>query len=260
MKKLMMFAAAMTIVGGAYAQCGDPDPIDRDCMLTYNVKMNLRTVTGRALKHVTAPDLCGEGTVTGGCVRFPKVALTLEGYLFVCGCECDMLEEADETWLFLGNKKLQTTLQLGSFEFEFLHILGNGKSAEAAWTLEVDDDNKGLIGPFDLTGTGFGTFNTKQNLYTAFSGGTVGYLYVPQCIAPGAQSCETAGYWICDGSFEFEDASVIYGTWGMKLNTKLSGYVAGANTSAMLRKAFPTWAYTQFLNDGAFEPLFGLGN
>jgi|GEM_PF-2019769 len=249
MKKLMMFAAAMTIVGGAYAQCSDPDPIDRDCMLTYNVKMNLRTVTGKGATTVVGGSACTDGDIVSGCIRYPRVGLVLEGYLFVCGCECDDLVEAE--CLLLGNKKLRTTLTDVDFAFDFIHILGNGKSAEASWALEADGDFEGLIGPLSLAGTGFGTFNPKRGVFTSFSGATVGYLEEPICIA--FNDCVPAFYWLCDGELDDADPSIIYGTWGMKLNTRLSGWTPGSNTSAVLMAAFPTWAYNQFLASGAFD-------
>ena len=253
MKKLMMFAAAMTIVGGAYAQCNDPEIILGDCMLTYNVKMNLRTVTGKGYKAIQQ-NVCKEDEVEGGCIRFPRIGLTLDGYLFYCNCDCDLV---DADCLALGNKKLQTMLTGVDFAFEFIHILGNGKSAEASWALETTGDAKGLIGPIELAGTGFGTFNTKNNIFTGFSGMTVGYLAEPQCIA--LNDCEPAFYWLCDGTMDNEDASIIYGTWGMKLNTKFSGLKPAGNIGTLLKAAFPAWAYAQFDAMEAFDCLFGAG-
>jgi len=255
MKKLMMFAAAMTIVGGAYAQCSDPDVIDTDCLLTYNVKMNLRTVTGKAVKGTISQDLCSDGVAVAGCVRIPKVGLGLQGYLFVCDCGCEALGDSDDTLLFLGNSKLKTTLFTDEFEFDWMHILGNGKSSETSWTLTTDGDYRDVIGPMSLWGTGFGTVGVKQGVtvFTGFSGGVVGFLAEPRCLAAGANNCEIAGYWLCDGELEFDDPSVIYGTWAMKLNPKLSGIKAGSNFSAVLRKAFPGWAYAQFAEEDRFD-------
>jgi len=120
MKKLMMFAAAMTIVGGAYAQCADP--VLENCMAVYNVKMNLKTVAfkGKAQE-------CDDAI----CVRYPKVGLVLDGYLILCSCDCDGLTDADNATIFLGNKKLQSVLINDTFAFDWLHVLGNGKQAEA---------------------------------------------------------------------------------------------------------------------------------
>ena len=259
MKKLMMFAAAMTIVGGAYAQCSDPDPIDSDCMLTYNVKMNLKTVSGKAYKG-TVSNPCADDMPVSACIRFPKVGLALDGYLFVCGCDCDDLADTEDCFIFLGNKKLQTTLNVDEFGFDFVHILGNGKSAEASWALYTDGDFKELIGPLQMIGTGFGTFNPKLNngVFTSFSGATVGWIMEPICIL--SKDCDVADYYLCDGTLENEDPSILYGTWAMKLNTKFSGRKAGSNISALLRAAFPTWAYNQFSTSGAFDCAFGVGD
>lgn len=241
MKKLLMFAAAMTIVGGAYAECSDPDPVDSNCVAVYNVKMNLKTTTGKAYSSKTynASD-CSELEV-GGCVRFPKAGLVLEGYLIICDCTCAGMEEADEDTLFIGNKKLQSVIIPDSFGFDFLHILGNGKSAETSWKLE-GADYTGQIGPLALTGAGFGTYSTKYNVYSSFSGAAVGTLAEPVCLG----ECEAAGYWLCDGSFETTDPSVLFGTWGMKLNTKYSGAKYASNITALYNALFPAWAYNQF--------------
>jgi len=242
MKKLMMFAAAMTIVGGAYAQCSDPEIILGNCMMTYNVKMNLRTVSGKAFAGATIKDPCGETEeIAGTCIRYPKVGLVLEGYLFLCVCDCEALGEATECELFLGNKKLRSMLSISEFGFDWIHILGNGKQAEASWGLLTDGDFTDQIGPLALQGTGFGAFNKKNQVFTSFSGGTTGWLLEPRCLS----SCDNASYWLCDGLLDEEEPSVIYGTWAMKLNTKLSGSKAGNNFGSVVKLAFPTWALEQ---------------
>jgi len=292
MKKLMMFAAAMTIVSGAYAQCSDPDidPTFLSCITTYNVKMNLRTVSGKAFKSDTIVDtgLCSDdlSVSVSGCIRVPKVPLVLDGYLIVCGCDCDALRQADTCWLFLGSKKLQSVLVTtedsdASFAFDWIHQIGaNGKSAETSWSLltgvaeedgEIyDGDYRSLIGRLSLVGTGFGTYNMKHDLFTSFSGGTVGWLFEPRCLLK--KDCVPAGYFDCfeyfsglteDGDWigpdeELFQPGAIYGTWAMKLNTKLSGRYDDEKfgVSTLLRKMFPAWAYSQYLQLNAFECLF----
>jgi len=242
MKKLMMFAAAMTIVGGAYAQCSDP--VLENCMAVYNVKMNLKTVGFKTGKLNSCDDAM--------CVRWPKVGLVLEGYMVLCSCDCDGLTDADNATLFLGNKKLQSVLLNDTFAFDFLHVLGNGKQAEASWTYLSDTDYREIIGPMQLQGTGFGTFSPKYSTYTAFSGGVTGHLLNPRCTADCADF-ENSFYWLCDGTEDDSDASVIYGTWGMKVNTKATGYKYSGRTSQVMRALMPAWAFNQFAEAGAFD-------
>jgi len=101
-----------------------------------------------------------------------------------------------------------------------------------------------------LQGRGFGTFNTKHSNYTSFSGAVTGDLLEPRCIVVG--SCEDADlsrYYLCDGTDDDAEASVIYGTWGMKVNTKATGYKYANNITAVLRSLLPGWAFAQFANE-----------
>ena len=45
MKTLMLFAAALMVVGGAFAQCSDP--VVSNCSLVYDFKASLKTTKGK---------------------------------------------------------------------------------------------------------------------------------------------------------------------------------------------------------------------
>ena len=231
MKKLMMFAAAMTIVGGAFAQCViQPDV---ECAMVYNVKMNLRTVSGKTTTVITgsASD-CDLGT-EAGCVRYPNFPYAVQGYLVTtdCDCTCDAISSAEA---FLWAPRLKSTLA-GEFDWAILHVLGKQNTAEAAWEFEGIDS---VLGPMTLAGAGFGSYSKTAaygvGAYSAFSGSVVGALEEPACIA----DCLFAAYWLCDdlGTALEDDAGIIYGTWAMKLNASASkAYSKGA------RIPVPAW-------------------
>ncbi|MCL1921157.1 MAG: hypothetical protein FWG50_08800 [Kiritimatiellaeota bacterium] len=229
MKKLMMFAAAMTIVGGAYAAPTNGDGSDGcslslDCegALVYNVKMNLRTVSGKAGKTSHAISACEIGTdVT--CIRYPNFPYQVLGYLVACDCACDAIADAEAV---LWSPRLKSTL-LGEFDWELLHVLGTKKQAEAFWTFEGTDN---YLGPMELVGAGFGSYSASFSKffgrpYLGFSGYVVGQLAEPVCLGVAAveDGCEPAFYWFCeDMVLDNTEPSIIYGSWAMKLNTAAS--------------------------------------
>ena len=233
MKKLMMFAAAMTIVGGAFAECEIPE-ITGTCALVYNVKMNLRTVYGKASSGQIANAATCEVDEFTACIRYPNLKYSVQGYLFTCDCECDAITEANSV---LGGVNIKSALWVDEWEWELLHVLGNQTKAEAYWTLTGADSK---MGPLTLTGAGFGSYSKKSSLFTSFSGTVVGQLLEPKCVA----ACEDAYYFWC-GTLEEDntEASIIYGTWGMKLNSSYSkAYAKNQNLPAT---ALPAWYYSE---------------
>ncbi|MFO7938029.1 MAG: hypothetical protein R6V06_10560 [Kiritimatiellia bacterium] len=120
MKKLMMVAAAMTIAGGAFAQCGyepgtpgQPEP--GLCALVYSVKLTAKTTVAKFLKGQI---VSGSGTVCGygeeGYETDPVIyrkpgKVKLQGYWMNCSCDCTEYEEDmsafDSSWLWLWEKR-----------------------------------------------------------------------------------------------------------------------------------------------------------
>jgi len=219
MKKLMMFAAAMTIVGGAFAQNvgGGTCTPSGTCASVWAVKMNLRTTMGRTGK--VAPNLCAPGA-SGNCIRFPNYPYVINGLLFECDCACDAFENAT---LELWSPRFKQEITVNTWT-PVAHIIGNKKSAEIVWELEASDPTIGVTGDFELVGAGFGTYNGKY--YTSFSGYAAGVLVDPMCQAvdldANALGCDPAGYWLCDGTFDVTEPAPLFGTWAIKYNAAAS--------------------------------------
>jgi len=209
MKKLMTFAAAMTIVGGAYAaDCEMPTP-DTGCAMVYNVKMNLKTVSGKKLTGAAVYDkeTC-ELTQDTDCIRFPNFPYRVQGYLVSCDCGCDILDGDFVLW----SAPLKSALCVEVTEGSFAHVLGKQNTAEIFFGLEGEDS---VLGELWLTLVGFGTYSKKAGMYGGFNGLAVGQLAQPICIGV----CADAEYWEC-GTLVLanDDPSIIGGTWSMKYN------------------------------------------
>jgi len=220
MKKLMMFAAAMTIVGGAFA--ADCAPETKPCALVYYVKMNLRTSMGKG-GTTTSGSICEPGVTAIACVRFPNYPYVINGVIATCDCLCDSFLSADAC---LWDPKFKTPVAIDEWTWT-IHVIGNKRTAEAYWDLAASDVAVG--GAFELFGAGFGAFNGKY--YTAFSGYAAGTLDNPICqrtLGTGndAIDCASAGYWDCvEGNLvapgELEPAP-LFGTWAIRLNPTAS--------------------------------------
>jgi hypothetical protein len=119
MKKLMMVAAAMTIAGGAFAQCGydpqQPGPQPGSCALVYSMKLSAKTTVA---KYLQGQIVSGSGTVCGygqaASTNAPVIYRTpakigLQGYWLNCSCDCTELanEESafDQSWLWLWENR-----------------------------------------------------------------------------------------------------------------------------------------------------------
>jgi len=242
MKKLMMFAATMTIVGGAFAQggCTDPEPIEKP--VVYRVTMNLRTVMGKG-RTTTVSSACQDDAVTASCIRFPLYPYPVHGYIVNCEWACDAITSEE---VYLWNPKLRSTLLEPTFAWTFLHVLGRqgGANAEALWDFtgvdSVIDDGAGDNGVVALRGAGFGVYNYNLGLYTSFRGMAVGTLSFPKCLSTG-ENCTVASYWLCtDLTQDDEDPSVMFGTWAMRLDVAASKAV-WANRTAALSKMLPKY-------------------
>ncbi|MCL2104975.1 MAG: hypothetical protein FWH21_07990 [Kiritimatiellaeota bacterium] len=216
MKKLMMFAAAMTIVGGAFAQC---TPTQLDCALVYNVKLNLKTSMGKVAGGSLA-SLCSPTVTTVACIRYPNYSYVIDGYIAICECECDSL--ADNAEVFSWNTKLRSIDPISVWEFDTLHVIGNQTQAETTWGMTGTDE---IIGDFSLTGAGFGKFKKSGVQYfTSFSGYAAGQLDQPVCLIN--DNCDPAGYWYCDdltaNGFDDSEEAPLFGTWAIKFNAAAS--------------------------------------
>lgn len=206
MKKLMMFAAAMTIVGGAYASsCGDCTD-DCSCSLVYDFKASLKTTLPKDAS-TSCSELC-----------YRKCgSVSLKGYFYLCGsCTCDSFAQM----LFVAIDKKSKDFVVGSSEegvaptWTILNHIGKKDSnIEALWSIEGNDG-------WTWTAAGCGTFDLKNDRVKSISGSLVGQKDAPAC---AAAACEDSGsvavaYPLCTVDAT-TDATIVYGTWSMKYNS-----------------------------------------
>ncbi len=214
MKKLMMFAAAMTIVGGAFAQCADIPVVTNNCALVYDVKLSVKTTVPKAIAGSTINVPCAdEETVAEVCYRTPG-SLTLKGYLQACACDCESFLAATLT---LWDTHAKAYVTVDSFAWDFLNVIGKKNTeAEGAWTMEIAGGT--------LYGAGFGKWDGKATpaRLSSMSGNFAGSVSAPQC--DSEITCDAAIAYPCgnfdQGSSTLETAA--YGTWSIKYNKSLS--------------------------------------
>jgi len=210
MKKLMMFAAAMTIVGGAYAACTLP-VVSNDCALVYSMKVSAKSTVSKT--KVDCDEVCYRN----------KGSKSLKGYLYVCSCACeDFLDTAS---LWLEDSKYDQVLE-GGIVWSFLNRIGKSEAdAEGFWTASLENSVDSESDAFMyavLYGAGFGKFDSKTGLLKSMSGNVVGYAGAPYC----EKDCELGSYAIaypaCDWEATEEVPTAVSGTWSISLNKKLS--------------------------------------
>ena len=210
MKKLMMFAAAMTIVGGAYAStCGDCTD-DCSCSLVYDFKASLKTTTAKDASSSCA-ELC-----------YRKCgSVSLKGYFFLCGdCTCESFAQM----LFVAAEKKSKDYVVGSADegvaptWNILNHIGKKENElEASWSVE---GNNG----WTWTAAGCGKYDLKNDRVASISGSLVGQKDAPAC---GPAACEDTGvgataFPLCTEEGDDTLPTVVYGSWSMKYNSKLS--------------------------------------
>ena len=203
MKKLMMIAAAMTIVGGAYAACGD-EQTDEDCALVYDFKASLKTTEGKAYS----------GDCDDVCYR-KKGSLRLKGYLFGCDCTCEDFLALE---LYVYDKKTDME-ESGAPEWTILNAIGKkGTDLEALMSLE--------LGEAVFTAAGFGSFD-KYGLVKKISGYVVGTVPYPECSVDCSDGNPAVAYPACDFIEDPYVDSIAYGSWSIRYNSsKTKKYAA----------------------------------
>jgi len=219
MKKLMMFAAAVTIVGSAFAQCGEPEK--EDCALVYDVKLSVKTTVPDSKAGYILPSHCGD-PVTNAATCFRKTGKkTIQGFFYVCECECDSLNSGT-TW-YLWDKKAKVGEEAGaSLEF---NVIGKKKSdVEAYVTLTLGDD--GVLSAGTLYLAGFGKWDAKNCRVKSVSGNFAGQIAPPKC--NDALSCDKAAAYICDPDSQTGGCALVadstvetvaFGTWSIKYSS-----------------------------------------
>jgi len=208
MKKLMMFAAAMTIVAGAYASdCGDCDD-DCSCSLVYEFKASVKTTIAKDIS-----DSC-----SSSCYRKCGSA-KIKGYLYYCGaCDCEALAGM----LFVAKETKYDDYVFGNSDagvqptWEILNLIGKSDTdVEALWS--VSDDESG----WSFTAAGCGKYDEKNDRIKSISGDLVGKGPGPSCELSCDDSSASTVTLLCDVTSE-EAATIVYGSWSMKYHKKYS--------------------------------------
>ena len=208
MKKLMMFAAAMTIVAGAYASdCGDCTD-DCSCSLVYEFKASLKTTIAKGIS-----DSC-----SSSCYRKCGSA-KLKGYLYFCGlCDC----EAFAGMKFVAQETKSDDFVFGNSEsgvditWNILNVIGKSDSdVEGHWS--VSDSDSG----WSFTAAGCGKYDTKNDRLKSISGDLVGMGPGPSCELSCDDSSLSTVTLLCDVSSDTEN-TIAYGSWSIKYHKKYS--------------------------------------
>ena len=212
MKKLMMFAAAMTIVGGAYASCADPEV--GECAYVYDLKISIKTTGPLAGEAVSVP--CGDD-IAAGCYRKIGKA-SLKGYIYTCDCTCEDMKSG--TLILWDTKAKDYVIEEGALTWEILSTIGkSNKDAEGYWTLETDGAT--------LAAAGFGKWDQKADRLSSMSGNIVGKLVAPEC--EGDAECVASVSFPCNLEAA-EEQTIGYGTWSIKYNSSKSKEYAQTGT------------------------------
>ena len=224
MKKLMIAAAAAAMIGGAFAECGEPDEEKvADCATVYKFSASVKTTVA---KTATVKSECSSDDI---CYR-KTGSQKIEGVAYNCECECTD-DLADFTWVIWCKKTGAVaiadveTLQLNRIE-------KNKKKVEAAFTLTADY-------MCEVTAAGFGTFDTKNDRISKLSGYLAGLAQAPVCTAKCKDSTAAYGFGMCDEiEDDFDGVTIGYGTWKLTYNKSLSKKYAVAG---QLSTIMPAW-------------------
>ncbi len=223
MKKLLMFAAAMTIVGGAYAQDGC-NPGDEDygttyCALVYNVSASLKTTIARSLN----PTVCDAAV----CYR-DVGSMRVKGYLYICACDCEG-EAFQNAVLTAWDSKGNVVAFENLIEWPILHRIGRtAQKVEALGNLEVGETDGFVL-------AGFGQYDNRNDRVSSISGLMIGVIEGPQCEV--ANLCEPSDYTpavpvdLCfDIALTDVTETIAYGTFSIKYNSVASRRYAADDT------------------------------
>lgn len=219
MKKLMMFAAAMTIVGGAFAQCGDlPDDPVLTCALVYDVKASLKTTTA---KSDSVEQDCQDPLTL--CYR-KLASLSAKGFIYNCGC---CLTEGSSLLIWFGKSDVAYDVKVS---FPILNAIGkDGKDAEGILAFGSED--------FTMMAAGFG--KVKEYTLTSLSGQIGGIVMPPWCSADCAEGTPSVAIPFCEFTSTYTVFDVAAGTWSMKYNKSLSEDIAEINERLVLAGKLP---------------------
>ena len=210
MKKLMMFAAAMTIVAGAYASdCGDCDD-DCSCSLVYEFKASLKTTISKAVT----------GDCDSSCYRKCGSA-KLKGYLYVCDiCGC----EGFAAMKFVAQETKSDDFVFGNsvdggvdISWKILNLIGKSDTdVEAYWSVE---DSSSL---WSFVAAGCGKYDEKNERIKSISGDLVAMGPIPGCEISCEDDVASSATLLCEDMATDTENTIAYGSWSIKYHKKYS--------------------------------------
>ena len=245
MKKLMIAAAAVAMIGAAQAEgtaCTiAPTPADA---AVFVWKFQGKTTAGVAAESIIGATACNLGTPEVCAIRVPA-ALAIQGYTYICENCCEAYTEDGwknqfATGTFFLAKPFKSSLEVNTDSKATGHIIGKKASQYELFgnliVKSLDPEVK-----YDLTFAGLGTWNKSKVLPTAVSGNFAGTAEAPYFIGYiGKQLvCINADWWLC-GSYSYaqkpDAKSVAYGAWSMRYNS-----TASKNYKKGITIALPAW-------------------
>ena len=245
MKKLMIAAAAVAMIGAAQAEATGCQIAEKPADAAAFVwKFQGKTTAGAAVESILA-SACNLDTQA--CVIRVPAALAIQGYTYVCENCCDTY--ADYGSMVHETKKgLQTFFMTKPFKSIMKavtigatgHIIGKkANQYELYGDIALESAEPGV--KYTLTFAGLGSWNKTYVLPTAVSGNFAGTAEAPYFIGYIGKTlvCNNADWWIC-GDYVFANAptakSVAYGAWSMRYNS-----TAAKNYKKGIEIALPAW-------------------
>lgn len=244
MKKLLMFVAAMTIVGGAYARndCGEGGGISSPCNIpVWDFKAKGKTANTAKQGWKTVQTVKFVGALVG-VMDGPDD----DGLCCLAGFDVYIYEKADKALYLFEESMIEKMTVFGK---NLDKVLKPGKSAklesDIMWTWEGDTDEDGEI---FLQFVGFGKSKRYMSKHRPNS---------DPCGDNSIEGCEESfdwpswnGWftgWFLDDLNDFESLTCDYGceavaggTWTAKFNKKLSGV---ADPQTAVERKFKTQVY-----------------
>lgn len=216
MKKLMIVAAAVALVGGAFASC-DVNPVaKKNAAEAWQWKFTGKTTYGKVKGTTYQKSACATGET---CAYRQPTSLKIQGFTGtcdpICGGDdfCAAVVEADE--IFWQTKPAKVSLA-GGVSTEFGHIIGKSKKQYEAFGVAEFTDVVNSI-DYVLTYAGLGKYDIKNGYVKSVKGNFAGVLSTSY----NYKVCNTAGYWDCATEQLICDApTVAFGKWSAKYSKK----------------------------------------
>lgn len=242
MKKLMIAAAAVALVGGAYASCADvpgPSPVTPDAAV-YAWQFKGKTGTGVVIKgsEGVSSSTCTDTpwSIPAEVIRVPGT-LAIQAYTYICEDECTTFEanlQNPTKQEYFATKPFKSSIYLTQFikAVDVAHIIGKKYNQyELAGDAEFAFTGNDPQETFAVKFAGFGSYDSKNGRVSSISGNFAGTQTPPRYpgkVAGMTESCPPADYWTCAYVYAGapSDPSVAYGTWSLKYNAAASKKLA----------------------------------